>query len=54
MGSPLEKITVTASSDVYADILRLCLVDIRSVTRAKQTEIIIEKQDTPVVVKEIT
>jgi valyl-tRNA synthetase len=53
MGSALEKLTITAAKEASAEILRLCQVDIKSVTRAKLIEITTEKQDAPVTVKEI-
>jgi valyl-tRNA synthetase len=54
MGSALEKITISTAKDAFADVLRLCQVDIKSVTRAKLIEIITEKQDAPVTIKEIS
>ncbi len=53
MGSQLEKIKINAASAGYADILKQCLVDIKSVTRAKQIEIVIAKLESPVSVPEI-
>lgn len=53
MGSPLEKIKIAAAKKAYADILQTCLVDIKSVTRAKEIEIAVAKLDTAVVVEEI-
>jgi valyl-tRNA synthetase len=53
MGSPLEKIKITVSKNDYADVLNTCLVDIRSVTRAKQVKIAVAKIDTAVKVEEI-
>jgi valyl-tRNA synthetase len=54
MGSPLEKVKIAAAKESYADVLRSCLIDIRSVTRAKQIEINAASLETPVAVEEIT
>jgi len=54
MGSQLEMLKINASKEAYADILRSCLVDIKSVTRAKQIEINISNMDTAIAVAEIT
>jgi valyl-tRNA synthetase len=53
MGSPLEILKISVSKETYADVLRSCLVDIKSVTRAKQIDISVAKQETLVTVQEI-
>ena len=53
MGSKLEKIKINAASAGYANILKHCLTDIKSVTRATQIEIEIAKLDMLVSVTEI-
>ncbi len=54
MGSQLEKLKVAVLRDDNATILKKCLVDIKSVTRAQQIDIIVAKIDTPVAVQEIS
>ena len=54
MGSQLEIIKITATREDNADILKSCLIDIRSVTRVKQIEIGVSKLDTAVAVTEIS
>jgi valyl-tRNA synthetase len=54
MGSKLEKIKISTAKDSYAEVLKACLVDIRSVTRAAQIEINVAKTDSAVTVQEIS
>jgi valyl-tRNA synthetase len=54
MGSALETLKIAAAKESYADVLRSCLVDIKSVTRAKQIDISVAKLETPVTVQEIS
>lgn len=54
MGSKLEVLKIAAAKDAYAEALRLCLVDIRSVTRANQIDVSVAAIETPVMVQEIT
>ncbi|MHB8105315.1 MAG: valine--tRNA ligase [Dehalococcoidales bacterium] len=54
MGSPLEKVKIAVLKKEYADVLNECLVDIKSVTRAKQIEINVAKIDSAVAVEEIS
>jgi valyl-tRNA synthetase len=53
MGSKLEKIKVAVFKESYADVLKSCLIDIKSVTRAAQIELEVDKIDTAVAVTEI-
>jgi valyl-tRNA synthetase len=54
MGSPLETLKIAVTKDANAEILKKCLVDIKSVTRAKQIDITIAKLDTALSVQEIS
>jgi valyl-tRNA synthetase len=54
MGSPLETLKIAVTKDANAEILKKCLVDIKSVTRAKQINITIAKLDTALSVQGIS
>jgi valyl-tRNA synthetase len=54
MGSPLEKLKIAVAKDANAEILKKCFVDIKSVTRVKQIEILTVKLDTTIAVQEIS
>jgi valyl-tRNA synthetase len=54
MGSKLEKIKIAAAKESRAEVLKVCLVDIRSVTRAAQIEINVAKIESAVEVQEIS
>ncbi len=53
MGSPLEMIKVAVAKEAYSDILQPCLIDIRSVTRAKKIEMSVAKLEGLVAVQNI-
>jgi valyl-tRNA synthetase len=53
MGSQLETLKINASKDAYAEVLRSCLTDIKSVTRAKQIDISVAKIEAAAAVQEI-
>ena len=54
MGSQLEKLKIAVLRDENAEILKKCLIDIKSVTRAKVIDIVTAKLDTALVVEEIS
>jgi valyl-tRNA synthetase len=54
MGSPLEKIKIAVLREDNAEVLKKCLVDIRSVTRAKVIDIVTAKLETALVIEEIS
>ena len=54
MGSPLENLKINTMKEYYAEVLKECLVDIKSVTRAKQIGINVARIDTAVFVQEIS
>lgn len=54
MGSQLEKLKIAVLRDENAEILKKCLIDIKSVTRAKVIDIVTAKLDSALVVEEIS
>jgi len=54
MGSQLEKIKINVLREDNAEVLKKCLVDIKSVTRAKVIDIVTAKLETALVVEEIS
>lgn len=54
MGSPLEKLKIAVLREDNTEILKKCLIDIKSVTRAQQIDIATAKIDVAVAIQEIS